>query len=119
MKTELNKYVVGRWLLLAAGLIGIVAFVLATVNSESLYGWLNQYRAALMIGGLLVLGLIACALPRREQIRLRMQQSSREQGIEPPTTVDQAAQAAKASAASARTRADALRFDLQQTCRFG
>jgi type VI secretion system protein ImpL len=114
MKTELNKYVVGRWLLLAAGLIGIVAFVLATVNSESLYGWLNQYRAALMIGG-----LFACALPRREQIRLRMQQSSREQGIEPPTTVDQAAQAAKASAASARTRADALRFDLQQTCRFG
>jgi type VI secretion system protein ImpL len=114
-----KKYVLGRWLIFAAVAIAIVVFVLLTVKPQDLYAWLNQYRVQLFVVGLVILGLLAFALPKREEIRLRMQQSSKEQGIEPPQSVDKAAEALKANAASAHTRAQDLRSELQQTRRFG
>ncbi|MFM0180479.1 ImcF-related family protein [Paraburkholderia aspalathi] len=115
----MKKYVSGRWLILAAVAIAIVAFVLLTVRPQDLNAWLSQYRVPLIVVGLTILGLLAYALPKRGQIRLCMQQGSKEQGIEPSKAVDKAAEAAKANAASVRTRAHDLRFELKQTRRFG
>jgi type VI secretion system protein ImpL len=115
----LKKYVWGRWLIFAAVAAGIIAFVLLTVRPQDLHAWLNQYRLPLICVGVVALGLLAFALPRRTPIRLRMQQDSKSQGIEPPKAIDSAAEATKASAASARTRAHDLTFELKQNRWFG
>ncbi|SIO69429.1 type VI secretion system protein ImpL [Burkholderia sp. GAS332] len=115
----MKKYVLGRWLILAAVVLAIAAFVMLTVSSQDLEGWFVKYRLVFAGVALAVLALLAMAFPRRPQIRLAMQQASNEQGLEPPKPVDNAAATARASGASAVARARALRFELRQIRRFG
>ncbi|PCE27314.1 type VI secretion protein VasK [Paraburkholderia acidicola] len=105
--------------MLVAAAIAIVTFVFLTVRHQDLYAWINEHRLPLTAVGVVILALLAYALPKRAQVRARMQQDAKELGLEPPRAVDRAAEATKANAASARSRAHGLRSELQQTRRFG
>nr|WP_134190361.1 ImcF-related family protein [Paraburkholderia rhizosphaerae] len=104
----------GRSLLAASILAVLAGVILYTVDLKALAAWSVRYPVILPGAALLSLAALALVLPRRRQIRLALQQDSKERGAEPPEMPDSASVAAKDRMETAIARAQDLRFHLKQ-----
>lgn len=105
----------GRWLIAISVLIAIALLIYSTVDGNELRQWLNQRRW--VVAGLSLLTLIAlgAVITQRKPIRLRIQQSTEEQGIEPPGVTDKAEATAALSRTTSIGRLKELVFTLRTT----
>lgn len=111
----LKKHMLGRVFICAAIIAIVVGLIAFTVDPKSLADWLARYQRVLMGAVLLIAVALPFVLQRRKQIRLALQQASKDQGIEPPVSTDKASQATEKVAARAFAWAQDLRFQLQRT----
>lgn len=113
MKSE-KKHILGR-VLVAAALVAIVAGVLLyTVDTKDLVAWFIRYRAIVAFAALFAIAGLGFLLQRRKQKQSTIQQTSRDQGAEPPQKTDPAANAAKSRAERVVAWAKDLKFQLKQ-----
>lgn len=104
----------GRWLGIAAVVIGTALAVYSLVDLQTLKSWLEaHYLTAL--GALLLIGSgLYKLLERRKPARVALQEESKAQGLEPPKLQNDPDKAVKERAERAVARAEALRFQLKQ-----
>ena len=114
----LKKHIVGRCLVAGAIVVILAGVVLVTVDTKDLAAWFTRHRQIIVGTTVLIAGALAYVLPRRRQIQLTVQQTSREQGIEPPVPADKVTQEAEQSASRVVGWAKDLCFQLQQSRRF-
>ncbi|MCA7983798.1 ImcF-related family protein [Burkholderia vietnamiensis] len=102
-----NKYTWGRWLIFVGIAVIAASFVYLTVDGAQLNQWFSKYGKILSVATLVVLFLLAVALPQRRQVRQYLHSKSRTQGLEPPqaeaTVEDAQSRKAQSSADNLRS----------------
>ncbi|KVD81507.1 type VI secretion protein VasK [Burkholderia ubonensis] len=110
----LKGRILGRCLLVIAAIAAVTALILYTVDLKDLKTWFSQNRLPVLGAGAMVLAAIGVTLQRRRLVQLGAQQASKDQGLEPPTPTNPAADAGKKQVESAVLQLKDLRFQLKQ-----